>query len=149
MVAGLTALGVAIRFSTLGLQSYHHDEVITAARVLPGSFLHMLHEVKHSESNPPLYYVLAWGWAKVFGLGEVGLRSLSALFGAATVPVAYFIGAGTLGEARGLHHRRDRRRQPDADLVLAGGALLLASGLLRRRLAASSCARCKPKTTGI
>ncbi|MGA8745366.1 MAG: glycosyltransferase family 39 protein, partial [Solirubrobacterales bacterium] len=92
VVAGLTALGIAIRFSTLGLQSFHHDEVITAGRVLPGSFLHMLHEVKHSESNPPLYYVIAWAWAKVFGYGEVGLRSLSALFGAATVPVAYFIG---------------------------------------------------------
>ena len=48
----------------------------------------MLHAVKVSESNPPLYYVLAWGWAKAFGTGEVGLRSLSALFGAATVPVA-------------------------------------------------------------
>ena len=101
-VAGLTALGVAIRFSTLGLQSYHHDEVITAARVLPGSFLHMLREVKHSESNPPLYYVIAWGWAKIFGFGEVGLRSLSALFGAATVPVAYFIGRELSWKRAGL-----------------------------------------------
>lgn len=91
-LAGLTAAGVAVRFSTLGLQSYHHDEVITAMRVIPGSFDHMLREVKRSESNPPLYYVLAWGWAKVFGTGEVGLRSLSALFGAATVPVGYLIG---------------------------------------------------------
>ncbi len=101
-VAGLTALGIAIRFSTLGLQSYHHDEVITAGRVLPGSFFHMLSEVKLSESNPPLYYVIAWGWAKVFGLGEVGLRSLSALFGAATVPVAYFIGRELSGKRTGL-----------------------------------------------
>jgi mannosyltransferase len=101
-VAGLTALGVAIRFSTLGLQSYHHDEVITAARVLPGSFVHMLREVKHSESNPPLYYVIAWGWAKMFGFGEVGLRSLSALFGAAIVPVAYFIGRELSGRRAGL-----------------------------------------------
>ena len=55
----------------------------------------MLREVKASESNPPLYYVLAWGWAKAFGTGEVGLRSLSALFGAATVPVAYLHRAGS------------------------------------------------------
>lgn len=91
-LAGLTALGVAIRFASLGVQSYHHDEVITAARVIPGNFGHMLREVKGSESNPPLYYMLAWGWAKAFGTGEVGLRSLSALLGAATVPVAYLIG---------------------------------------------------------
>ncbi len=102
VVGGLTALGVAIRFSTLGLQSYHHDEVITAARVIPGSFGHMLHEIRASESNPPLYYVLAWGWAKVFGVGEVALRSLSALFGAATVPVAYLIGRELSGRRAGF-----------------------------------------------
>ena len=50
-------------------------------RVIPGSFGHMLHEVKTSESNPPLYYVLAWGWARAFGRDEWGIRSLSALFG--------------------------------------------------------------------
>ena len=101
MLGGLTALGVTIRFSTLGLQSYHHDEVITVARVIPGSFAHMLHEVRVSESNPPLYYVLAWGWAKAFGVGEYAIRSLSALFGAATVPVAYFIGRELSGKRAG------------------------------------------------
>ena len=101
-VLGLTAAGIAIRFSTLGLQSYHHDEVITAARVLPGSFTHMLHEVRASESTPPLYYALAWGWAKLFGTGEAGLRSLSALFGAATIPLAYLIGRELAGRRAGL-----------------------------------------------
>lgn len=98
----LTALGVATRFASLGLQSFHHDEVITAARVIPGSFSDMLHRVKTSESNPPLYYVLAWGWAKAFGTGEFGLRSLSALFGAATVPLAYCVGAELSSRRAGL-----------------------------------------------
>jgi hypothetical protein len=101
-VAGLTMAGVAIRFATLGLQSYHHDEVITAARVLPGSFGQMLHEVRVSESTPPLYYLIAWGWSKVFGLGEVGLRSLSALFGSATIPVAFLIGRELRGRRAAL-----------------------------------------------
>jgi mannosyltransferase len=91
-LGAIVAVGTALRFGSLGVQSYHHDEVITAMRVIPGSFGEMLHKLKVSESNPPLYYVLAWGWAKVFGLEEVGLRSLSALFGAATVPVGYLIG---------------------------------------------------------
>jgi mannosyltransferase len=98
----LIALGIAVRFASLGQQSYHHDEVITAARVIPGSFIHMLHEVKGSESNPPLYYVLAWGWAKAFGTGEFGLRSLSALFGAATVPIGYLIGQQLASRRTGL-----------------------------------------------
>jgi hypothetical protein len=101
-LAGLTALGIAVRFASLGIQSYHHDEVITAARVVPGGFEHMLRQVKASESNPPLYYVLAWGWAKAFGTGEIGLRSLSAVFGAATIPVAYLIGRELVSNRTGL-----------------------------------------------
>ncbi len=101
-LAGLTALGIGVRFASLGLQSYHHDEVITAMRVIPGSFGEMLHRVKTSESNPPLYYVLAWGWAKAFGTGEYGLRSLSALFGAATVPLGYAIGRQLATRRAGL-----------------------------------------------
>jgi 4-amino-4-deoxy-L-arabinose transferase-like glycosyltransferase len=102
VLAGLTALGCAVRFASLGVQSYHHDEVITVARVIPGSFTHMLDEVKRSESNPPLYYVLAWGWAKPFGTGEVAMRSLSALFGLATVPVSYLVGVELSNRRAGL-----------------------------------------------
>jgi mannosyltransferase len=101
-LALLTALGAAMRFASLDVQSFHHDEVITAARVLPGSFGDMLDAVKRSESNPPLYYALAWGWGKAFGTGEVGLRSLSALFGVATVPLAYCIGAELSNRRAGL-----------------------------------------------
>ena len=101
-LALLTALGAAMRFASIDVQSFHHDEVITAIRVIPGSFGDMLHAVKGSESNPPLYYVLAWGWAKAFGSDEVGLRSLSALLGTATVPLAYCIGAELAHRRAGL-----------------------------------------------
>ncbi len=101
-LAGLTALGIAVRFASLDLQSYHHDEAITAMRVIPGGFGDMLHQVRASESNPPLYYTLAWGWAKAFGSDELGLRSLSALFGAATVPVGYLIGRQLASRQAGL-----------------------------------------------
>lgn len=101
-LAGLTGLGLAVRFASLGVQSYHHDEVITVARVIPGSFTDMLHAVKGSESNPPLYYAVAWAWAKAFGTGEVGIRSLSALFGAATVPVAFLAAREAASSRAGL-----------------------------------------------
>jgi hypothetical protein len=101
-LAGLIAMGIAVRFASLGVQSYHHDEVITAGRVIPGEFEHMLRQVKGSESNPPLYYVLAWAWAKAFGTGEIGLRSLSAVLGAATVPVAFLIGRELVSNRAGL-----------------------------------------------
>jgi 4-amino-4-deoxy-L-arabinose transferase-like glycosyltransferase len=98
----LVALGAAMRFATLDVQSYHHDEVITAARVVHGSFAHMWHAVERSESNPPLYYALAWAWAKAFGTHEVGLRSLSALLGTATIPLGYCIGAELASRRTGL-----------------------------------------------
>ena len=103
-------------------------------RVIPGSFGHMLHEVKVSESNPPLYYVLAWGWTQAFGRDEWGIRSLSALFGTLTVR-ARLPDRQAAGEPpRRPHPRRPPRLQPDADLVLAGGPLLRAARLLRRAL---------------
>ncbi|MGN6254788.1 MAG: glycosyltransferase family 39 protein [Solirubrobacterales bacterium] len=101
-LAAAVALGAALRFSTLGVQGYHHDEIITVARVLPGGFLHMLHRVRESESSPPLYYVVAWPWSKLFGTGEWGMRSLSALLGSATIPVAFLAGREALDERAGL-----------------------------------------------
>lgn len=101
-VIGLTALAAAIRFPTLGLQSYRHDEAVTAGRVLVASLPDTMHRVWTSESTPPLYYVLAWLWSHLFGVHEFGLRSLSALFGTATVPVSYLAGRELIGRRTGL-----------------------------------------------
>jgi mannosyltransferase len=102
IVAGLTALAALLRFLTLGVQSYHHDEAITAGRVLSGDFFQAMDAVGFSESAPPLYYALAWPWIQLTGTGEFGLRSLSAVAGVATVPVVYLIGLELRGRATGL-----------------------------------------------
>ncbi len=102
IVAALTVLAAALRLSTLGLQSYHHDEIVTASRLLRASLWHAIDKVGASESAPPLYYLLAWLWTQVTGTGEVGLRSLSALAGIAVVPVAFFIGAEIKGRRTGV-----------------------------------------------
>jgi mannosyltransferase len=91
-VALLMLLAAALRFSTLDLQSYWYNEAATAL-LTKLSLGDMLDRIPRMEGNPPLYYVLAWVWAKVFGTGEVGLRSLSAVCGTAMVPAAYFVGA--------------------------------------------------------
>ncbi len=102
IVAGLTVLAAVLRFATLGVQAYHHDEIVTASRVLRGSFFHAMDAVGFSESAPPLYYALAWVWTQVTGTGEFGLRSLSAVAGVATVPVAYRLGLELRGRRAGL-----------------------------------------------
>jgi Predicted membrane protein len=101
-VVGLTGVAAALRFPTLGLQSYRHDEAVTAGRVLVSSLPGTMHLVWTSESTPPLYYVLAWLWSHPFGVHEFGLRSLSALFGTATVPVAYLAGRELVGRRTGV-----------------------------------------------
>jgi 4-amino-4-deoxy-L-arabinose transferase-like glycosyltransferase len=84
----LVAAAAAIRFSTLGFQSYWDDEAATIY-LLKFGFWKMLETIPKTESTPPLYYVLAWLWTRGLGTGEYALRALSALFGTATVPVVY------------------------------------------------------------
>jgi hypothetical protein len=91
LLAALTVLAAILRFSTLHVQSFWFDEAVTV-RLLHGSFGHMLSSIGGSESTPPLYYALAWVWTRVFGHGEFGLRSLSALAGTLFIPVAYVAG---------------------------------------------------------
>ncbi len=102
IVAGLTLAAAGLRFATIGVQSYHHDEIVTASRILRGGFWHAMEAVGFSESAPPLYYALAWLWTQVTGTGEAGLRSVSALAGVATVPVAYMLGAQLSGRRAGI-----------------------------------------------
>jgi len=85
----LTVLAAAVRFATLDVQSFWYDEALTVGLV-NGSFGDMLEGVFNTQAQPPPYFILAWIWAHVFGDGEVGLRSLSALLGTLTVPVVYF-----------------------------------------------------------
>jgi mannosyltransferase len=87
-LAALVVLAAALRFWRIGHQSYWLDEVFTVDLVNEDLW-GMLEGVRETESTPHLYYVLAWLWEKVAGDGEAALRSLSALFGTVTVPVAY------------------------------------------------------------
>lgn len=87
-LGALVVIAAALRFTRIGHQSFWLDEAFTVDLV-KRPFGDMLSGVASTESTPPLYYVLAWLWAKLFGHGEAGLRSLSALFGTLTVPVAW------------------------------------------------------------
>jgi 4-amino-4-deoxy-L-arabinose transferase-like glycosyltransferase len=100
-VIGLTVLAAVIRFWRIGHQGFWFDEGNTVLLVHfpPGA---MLRQLARTESTPPLYYCVAWVWSGVFGHTEVPLRSLSALFGVATVPVAYAAGAKLISRRAGM-----------------------------------------------
>jgi mannosyltransferase len=101
-LAGITAIAAIVRFATLGHQSFDHDEAVTAVRVLQPGLAATMHVVIHTERSPPLYYLIAWAWSHLFGTGEIGLRSLSALFGTLTVPAAYLAARELASRRAGL-----------------------------------------------
>jgi 4-amino-4-deoxy-L-arabinose transferase-like glycosyltransferase len=93
--------GALLRFATLDVQSLWYDEAVTA-QLLRMHLTGMLHAIPNSESTPPLYYVLAWAWTHGFGTGEAGLRSLPALLGTATIPLAWLLGRRLGGDRAAL-----------------------------------------------
>jgi mannosyltransferase len=100
-LAGLTALAAVLRFATLTDQSFWVDEA-TTAHEMRLSFGAMLHSVHLNETTPPLYFVVAWLWSKLFGTGEAGLRSLSAVLGIGIVPITYLCGRELVSRRAGL-----------------------------------------------
>lgn len=98
---GIFALAAALRFAFLDTQSFWLDEAV-AVRLVELDLGDLLRRVYDDESTPPLFYVVGWAWAKLFGIGEVGLRSLSAIAGTGFVVVAYLTGRRLVSERTGL-----------------------------------------------
>jgi hypothetical protein len=88
LLAALVGVAALLRFGTLGTKGLWGDEISTVWLV-QGGYPDLLHSVARLESTPPLYYSLAWVWAKLFGTGAFAIRSLPALLGVATVPMTY------------------------------------------------------------
>ena len=87
-VVSITVLAALLRFPTLAGQSYWYDEIVTVG-LLRMDLGGMVSAIPDSENTPPLYYLLAWAWSQLFGTSEFALRSLSAAFGVAMIPVVY------------------------------------------------------------
>lgn len=100
-LGAIVAMAAVLRFWELGEQGLWYDESVTAW-LLRGSPAQMLAAIPHTESTPPLYYLVAWGWVRVLGDTATGLRSLSAVAGVATVAVACGAGRALAGWRVGL-----------------------------------------------
>jgi 4-amino-4-deoxy-L-arabinose transferase-like glycosyltransferase len=88
IVGALIVIAAAIRIVVLTNQSFWSDEALTAYEAgLPLGG--MISTVLHVETTPPLYFLLVWAWAHLFGTGDGALRSVSLLAGVALVPIAY------------------------------------------------------------
>ncbi len=88
-LAALVLLAAALRLATLTEQSFWYDEAFTPVHVLHNGLGATLRAVVHHENTPPLWYLIAWADARLFGDGELALRLPSALAGVLTVPVVW------------------------------------------------------------
>jgi mannosyltransferase len=100
-IAALTVLAAVVRFYRIGHQGFWFDEANTALLVhfSPGKMLGL---IPQTESTPPLYYCVAWVWARIFGYTEAPLRALSALAGVALVAVVHAAGVKLVSRRAGL-----------------------------------------------
>ncbi len=101
LLLGITVVGAVLRFSTLGVQSLWFDESFTILQLRQplGQFLAGMDLY---QATPPFYYLLAWPWERIIGDGAVGMRSLSAVLGTATVPVVFLTARTLFSNAAGL-----------------------------------------------
>lgn len=81
-------LGTILRLISIN-QSLWLDEAIGALVVKNMSFLEIFSKFPLADNHPPLYYLTLKFWTNIFGYSEVGLRSLSVLFGIGTVYLVY------------------------------------------------------------
>jgi hypothetical protein len=100
-VIALTVLAAVLRFYRIGHQGFWFDEA-NASNDMHFSVGQMLGLLPQNQTTPPLYYLVGWVWARVFGFSELPLRSFSALVGVATVPLMYLVGTRLISRRAGL-----------------------------------------------
>lgn len=100
-VFAVVATGIVLRFVTRSELWLDEALSVNIAR-LP---LSDLGDALEQDGAPPLYYVMLHFWIRVFGHGNLAVRSLSGVLSVATLPVAYFagrrIGGPTVGPTVG------------------------------------------------
>jgi hypothetical protein len=81
------AVAASLIFASIidaSVRYYWVDEILTTTLVTDPSIVHMVRALADQvDTSPPLYYIVAWGWAHLFGAGALSLRLLSALFASA------------------------------------------------------------------
>lgn len=102
LVAALTLAAFAVRMARIGFQSLWRDEV-DAIRFATQPLGDLARMFLTPGENGPLYFLALRPWLAFFGEGEAGLRSFSAVAGAALVPLMFHLAARLFGKGRVLN----------------------------------------------
>lgn len=99
VISVILLLAAALRFYRLSSQSLWADEGNSVA-LARRSFVEIAQRTAF-DIHPPLYYWLLKIWISLFGAGEIGLRSLSAVLGIALVYLIWLLGTRLLSPGVG------------------------------------------------
>jgi mannosyltransferase len=94
-LALLFVVAFALRALNLTAQSLWADEG-NSVRLVERP-LRFVIDAARADVHPPGYYLVLWGWAKLFGQGERAVRALSVVIGLALVGVVYLLGHRLFG----------------------------------------------------
>jgi mannosyltransferase len=100
VLIAILMLAAVLRFSDIGAESYWLDEIIMVN--LTGSSFDTIVDHLQSSDRPPVYVLLGYAWARLFGSTEAATRSLSAVAGVASVAVMYAVGSALYRREVGL-----------------------------------------------
>lgn len=91
-------IGILMRFSGIGTESYWVDEMITV-RLLE-RFDALTRDIVNG--RPPVYMLTAYIWSQIFGTSEIATRSLNAIASSLSVLAIYAFGSRLLSHKVGL-----------------------------------------------
>jgi mannosyltransferase len=98
-LVAVAALAAALRWFRIDTQSLWYDEGISAYQVTR-SFSEIARAAA-LDTHPPLYYATLKAWGDLVGSSELGLRSLSAVWGLLAVVLVWLIGRRLFGSLAG------------------------------------------------
>jgi hypothetical protein len=101
MAWGATLLGTALRIVGVDRKALWADEVATFWRAGKPTLSALVRDLE-SSPFPPLYYILLWYWARIWGVGDLAIRALPVCLGVLTVPATYLVWRGLIGRRASL-----------------------------------------------
>ena len=123
-LAAIIALAGMVHCEHLAELSYDFDEAFCwKMTTFPASEIWARSAL---DNHPPLYFYLLWAWSRAFGDSPEALRSLSVVFGLATVVGAYLL-VRQIGSSRIRENSGEGSRIRENSGELEGGPLSAAS----------------------
>lgn len=93
-------LGAVVRVYGLTHQSLWLDEAVSV-KIAENGFRKIISDAK-IDNSPPFYYFMLHLWIRIFGPGELSIRTFVCLFGILLIPTIYYVGASLFSRKMGL-----------------------------------------------